>query len=143
MKFNGYNMAWKDLEKVHTIGALAGAFMLVRREAGEQAGWWDEDYFFYGEDLDFCYMLQQKGWKIFYVPSTKILHYKGVSGGIKGVSKEITTASKETKRKVTIERFKAMKIFYKKHYNDVYNPLLTWVINRGIDIKLWVALHKS
>lgn len=142
MTFNGYNYAWKDLDKIHTIDALVGAFMLIRREAGEQVKWWDEDYFFYGEDLDFCYMLKEKGWKIYYVPTTTTLHYKGVSGGIKEQSKEITTATIETKKKVTYARFNAMKIFYKKHYETVYPRWLTWVVMKGIDYKLAKTLQK-
>lgn len=142
MTFNGYNMAWKDLDKVHSIDALAGAFMIVRREAGEKVQWWDEDYFFYGEDLDFCFMLKKHGWKVYYVPTTKILHYKGVSGGIKGVSKEVTTASKETRRRATLARFNAMKIFYTKHYRQIYPGIVTWVVMHAIAIKLWFTLRK-
>jgi GT2 family glycosyltransferase len=133
--FTGYNLGWMNLEKAHEIDALAGAFMLVRREAGEQAGWWDEDYFFYGEDIDFCYMLKEKGWKIYYVPKVFITHYKGVSGGIKAVSKGITTASKETKKRVTFWRFKAMKIFYRKHYENKYPRIITWLTYMGIFLK--------
>lgn len=142
MKFNGYNLAWQDLDKVHVIDALAGAFMIVRKEAGEQVSWWDEDYFFYGEDLDFCYMLKQKGWKVYYVPQAVTLHYKGVSGGIKEVSKNRTTASKETKKRATTERFKAMRIFYKKHYQDTYPVFITWVVMIGIDTKMWLTQRK-
>src|SRR5579872_4842733 len=76
--FSGYTMSYASLKKTHEIDALAGAFMMTRREAGEQVGWWDEDYFFNGEDIDFCYELKQKGWKIYYVPEVKILHYGGV-----------------------------------------------------------------
>ncbi|MDO8657811.1 MAG: glycosyltransferase family 2 protein, partial [Candidatus Levybacteria bacterium] len=107
---SGYNLGWMNFEKIHEIDALAGAFMLVRRSAGEEARWWDEDYFFYGEDIDFCFMLKQKGWKIYYVPTVFITHYKGVSGGIKAVSKEITTASEETKKIASHWRFEAMRI---------------------------------
>ena len=84
--FNGYNMGWIDLNKTHEIDALAGAFMMVRRVAGEDVGWWDEDYFFYGEDLDFCYMLKKKRWKVYFVAEVSAFHYKGVSGGIKKIS---------------------------------------------------------
>lgn len=124
--FGGYNLGFMDFSMTHEIDALAGAFMLVRRKAGEDANWWDEDYFFYGEDLDFCYMLKQKGWKIFYVPQVNILHYKGISGGIKKHSKEISTADETTKIKATSERFRAMKLFYKKHYEKKY----PWFVNR-------------
>ena len=132
--FGGYNLSYLDLSKTHEIDALAGAFMMVRREVGNKVGWWDEDYFFYGEDLDFCYMLKQNGWKVYYVPEVSILHYKGVSGGIKKISKEVTTANKETRKKAQTERFKAMRIFYKKHYENKY----PWIVTRLVYLGIWV-----
>lgn len=132
--FGGYNLSYLDLSKTHEIDALAGAFMMVRKEAGEKVNWWDEDYFFYGEDLDFCFMLKQNGWKVYYVPEFSILHYKGVSGGIKKISKEVTTANKETRKKAQTERFKAMRIFYKKHYENKY----PWIVTRLVYLGIWV-----
>jgi len=133
--FGGYNLGFTDLTKTHEIDALAGAFMLVRRKAGEEAGWWDEDYFFYGEDLDFCYMLREKGWKIYYVPEFSALHYKGVSHGLKKISKDITTASEETRTKSQRERFRAMRLLYKKHYEQKYPKFLTSLVYFGIFLK--------
>lgn len=133
--FAGYNLGWKDFSTIHEIDACAGAFMMVKKEAGEQVGWWDEDYFWYGEDLDFCYNLKEKGWKIFYVPEVSILHYKGVSGGIKNVSKHLTTASEETKRRATKARFEAMRIFYNKHYKNKYPRLVNSLVYRGISLR--------
>lgn len=140
--FSGYSLGWKDLSIVHEIDACAGAFMMVRREAGEQAGWWDEDFFWYGEDLDFCYRLKEKGWKIYYVPTVSILHYKGVSGGIKDHSRHLTTASMETKKLATQARFSAMRTFYKKHYLDKYPQVITWLVMRAVDIKLKLSAAK-
>jgi len=137
--FGGYNLKHLDLSTMHEIEALAGAFMIVRREAGKEVGWWDEDYFFYGEDLDFCYMLKQKGWKIYYVPKFSVLHYKGVSGGLKKVSKHITTADAETKKRVTKARFDAMRIFYKKHYEQKYPWLITRLVYLGIYLKQFIS----
>lgn len=141
--FNGYNMAWKDLDKIHTVDAIVGAFMLVRREAGEQIGWWDEDYFFYGEDLEFCYQLKEKGWKIYFVPEVKAMHYKGVTSGIKKSSAHVTTANPETKRRATQARFNAMKIFYKKHYEKKYPTIVTKLVFAGINVKLLATLKKN
>lgn len=133
--FSGYSLGWKNLSSSHEIDVLAGAFMLVRREAGEGVKWWDEDYFFYGEDIDFCYMLKQKGWKIYYVPDVLITHFKGVSGGIKSVSKEITTANEATKKRATKWRFEAMRIFYKKHYQKKYSQIINLLVNAGIALR--------
>lgn len=132
--FNGYNLGWKNIDKIHEIDALAGAFMMVRREAGEQVDWWDEDYFWYGEDLDFCYRLKKKGWKIFYNPNVSILHYKGVSGGLKKESKELTTASSVTKAMAAKARFEAMRIFYKKHYKNIYPWYVNLLVQNGINL---------
>lgn len=131
--FAGYTRGWESLKKIHTVPSIVGAFMLVRREAGEQIGWWDEDYFFYGEDIDFCYSLGEKGWKIYYNPTVSILHYGGVSSGIKKQSQGITTANVERKRLVQQYRFEAMRIFYKKHYIKKYPKIVTWAVMKGID----------
>ena len=139
--FSGYSLGFMDFSNIHEIDACAGAFMIVRKKAGEQIRWWDEDYFFYGEDLEFCFRLKEKGWKIYFVPSASALHYKGISGGIKRVSKKITTASIETKRRSTNWRFNAMKIFYRKHYQDKYPFLLTWFVILGINLKHWISLR--
>lgn len=133
--FGGYNLGFEDLSKTHEIDVLAGAFMFVRRKAGEDVGWWDEDYFFYGEDIDFCFMLKEKGWKIHYVPQVSILHYKGVSGGIKKHSKHLTTADEETRIKSQKERFRAMRLFYKKHYEKKYPWIVTRLVYLGISLK--------
>ncbi len=138
--FSGYYQGWKDLDSDHEVDVLVGAFMFVRRKAGEQIGWWDEDYFFYGEDVDFCYLLSEKGWKIYYLPSFSILHYKGVSSGLKKVSKEITTADRETKKMVVRHRYNAMKLFYDKHYKRKYPLILTSIVKFGINVKLFINL---
>ncbi len=139
--FNGYHLGWKDLDKVHSIDSAAGAFMIVEREAGEKISWWDEDFFWYGDDLDFCYRLREKGWKVYFVPDCSILHYKGVSGGIKDSSQHLTTANKETKIRATKARFEAMEIFYKKHYIKNYNTIVTWFIFKIIHLKLFLSLR--
>lgn len=136
--FAGYTRGWEDLTKIHTVPAVVGAFLFVRRDVGEKIGWWDEDYFFYGEDIQFCYDIWKAGYKIYYVPDVKILHYGGVSSGIKKQSQNMTTANSETKRKVQNWRFDAMRIFFKKNYAKSYPWLVNWLVDRGISY-----LHKK
>jgi GT2 family glycosyltransferase len=61
------------------VKALVGACLLVRREVIEQVGGFDEDYFMYVEEVDWCYRIGQAGWQIYYVPSATIYHYGGQS----------------------------------------------------------------
>jgi GT2 family glycosyltransferase len=138
--FTGYSLGWQDLSVTHHIDALAGCFMLVRRAAGDVAGWWDEDYFFYGEDLDFCFTLRQLGWKIAFVPGVSILHFKGMSSGIKKVSRDLSRADRSTRASSMQARFDAMRIFYDKHYRNVYPAPLRWLVLTGIRAKQQFAL---
>lgn len=147
--FAGYSMGYLDLLTTHEIDSCSGAFMIVRREAGEEVarlparqGWWDEDFFWYGDDLDFCYRLKEKGWKVFFVPTVKILHYKGVSGGIKDISKHLTVATRETVIRATNARFDAMKIFYRKHYSKAYPGFVESLVMLAIDLKWWLTLRR-
>jgi len=137
--FSRYHRGWERLDTSHEIDACEGAFMMVRREAAEAVrvpscgqGWWDEDFFFYGEDLDFCYRLKQAGWKVFYHPEVKIIHYAGAASGIKDSSKDVATATWESKARVLKASTAAMRIFYQKHYRQKYPRPLTWTVLLGI-----------
>ncbi len=140
--FAGYTQGWKDLNTTHKIDALEGAFMMVRREVGEKVGWWDDDYFFYGEDLQFCYDIQKLGYNIYYVGEVQIMHIGGASSGIKAASQNVTTANVEGKRRAQGWRFDAMRIFYKKNYHDKYPALVQWGIFKGIDLMQKRALSR-
>ena len=133
--FGGYNLTYFDITKTHEIESLAGSFMMVPFRIGEKLGWWDEDYFFYGEDIDFCYRIKKEGHKIYFVPEFRALHMKGISSGIKKVSKDVTRASIETRKFATNHRFKAMEIFYNKHYKNKYPRFLTAMVFFGISLK--------
>ena len=130
--FAGYLQGWKNLNTIHEVDAISGAFLLVRYDVGKKIGWWDDEYFFYGEDLQFCYNIRKLGYKIYYVPDVSILHYGGVSSGIKKQSHHITTADMEHRKKMQGHRFDAMRIFYKKNYSGKYPQLLNWLVHRGI-----------
>lgn len=138
----GYSMSYADFTIPHEIDSCSGAFMMVRKQAGEQIGWWDEDFFWYGDDLDFCYRLKEKDWKVLFLPVVKILHYKGASGGIKAISKHLTSATRDTKISATNARFKAMRLFYSKHYKNKYPKAITEIVALGINIKRFFALRR-
>lgn len=140
--FAGYNMTYLNLSKTHEIDSLAGSFMMIPRKVGDRLNWWDEDYFFYGEDIDFCYRIKKLGYKIYFVPAYKAMHLKGVSSGIKKISKDKTTATVDTKLWATNQRFKAMEIFYTKHYMEKYPSILTKIVLWGIALKQKKAVHE-
>ena len=132
--FTGYTLTHLSLEKTHEIDSGCGAFLVIRRQAGEEVRWLDEDYFWYGEDLDFCYRLKEKGWQIMFVPSVKIVHYKGAASGIIRHSQKVATATKETKIKSTKASTEVMRVFFQKHYQKKYPKPVYWLVMKGIDL---------
>ncbi len=132
--FAGYTQSFKNMNSIHEVDAISGAFLFVRNDVGQKIGWWDEEYFFYGEDIQFCYNIKKLGYKIYYIPDVSILHYGGVSSGIKKQSHHITTADKEHKKVMQGHRFEAMRIFYKKNYDKRYPKALSWLVRQGIDL---------
>lgn len=132
--FNQYTKNYLGYTKEHDIDAVGGMFMLMRRSVGEQVGWWDEDYPLYGEDIDFCYRIHEAGYRNLYWPTVTVLHYKGVTTGMSKQSSTVSTAKKDTIRRVKGWSIQAMEIFYKKHYVRKYPFFINWLVFLGIKV---------
>jgi GT2 family glycosyltransferase len=131
---NGYFLGYKDFSKPHEIDVCISHFMLVQREAYEKTGLWDETYFMYGEDLDFCYRMQEAGYKIMYIPTVEVLHFKGAGVGRKTTA-DLNNKSRRDKKhlaKVRTATIAAMKLFYKKHMEKKYPAPVNWLVYFGI-----------
>ena len=138
--FNGYHLGYQNMDTIHEIDSCSGAFMMVRSRIGESIGWFDEDFFWYGDDLDFCYRIKEKNWNVVYIPDATIIHYKGVASGIKKHSRHLSQATIVTKRLATEARFDVMKLFYRKHYRNVYPSFLMKIIFITVDVMKMITL---
>ena len=83
-------------DKTHEVDAIQGAFFLTRKSILDEIGWFDEDYFLDGEDIDLSWRIKNAGWKIIYYPKVSILHLKGAS---KGKNKKIKKVKMKDKLK--------------------------------------------
>ncbi len=137
-----YHLSKRDLKNVHEVDAVAGAFLLTRKSVLEKSGYFDEEYFMYAEDIDLCFRIKEKGYRIMYLPYLKVLHFKGVSTGLKKHSQEITTANFETRRRSLDAFYSTMKTFYRKHYAENNLFLINWIIYTGINAKWLLAKRK-
>lgn len=117
-----YHLTHLDPEQTAEIEVLSGSCMMVRKAAMDQVGLLDEDYFMYGEDIDWCYRFHQAGWKIYYLPTTAIIHFRGESG-------------RGTPLKILYRKSRAMSIFVNKHMARRYRFFPLWLLQVGI------ALH--
>ena len=66
-------------EQVRPVDWVSGACFLVRRDAFEGVGGFDESYFMYAEDVDLCWRLGREGWRVLYVPTAEVTHLQGRS----------------------------------------------------------------
>jgi GT2 family glycosyltransferase len=78
---NGFYGGGFDHATPQAVEVVMGACMLVRREAVEQVGGLDEDYFLFSEETDWCYRLRGAGWQIFFFPGAECVHVGGASHG--------------------------------------------------------------
>lgn len=131
--FSGYTLSYLPFDTIHEIDACSGTFLLTRKTLLDKIGWFDKDYYAYGEDIEMCYQVKKLGYKVMFNPTVKILHYWGASSGLKSTSKEVTKASGETQTQWNAARYEAMKIFYDKHYQGKPAKLFRLFIFLAID----------
>lgn len=125
-RFGRYNLTYLDERQTAEVDSVVGACMLVRTQALAQAGLLDETFFMYGEDLDLALRVKENGWKVYYYPGVEILHYK--------------RESSRQSRKAQVEFYRAMRIFYFKHYRATTPTWLHWLVLTGIALKGGLAL---
>ncbi len=126
-RFAHYYMGHLPESETNEVEILAGAFMLLRRKALDEVGLLDETFFMYGEDIDMSYRITLGGFKNYYFPETRIIHYKGES-------------TKKTSVNYVFVFYKAMKIFAKKHFGGKKASLFSFLINIAIYVKAFLAL---
>ncbi|MDX1414499.1 MAG: glycosyltransferase family 2 protein [Candidatus Promineifilaceae bacterium] len=141
-RFNGYFQSYADFSEIHAVDVIAGSFMMMPRHVFDVLGGWDETYFFYGEDIDFCYRIHEAGYSIIYYPYVKVLHYKGASSGLRKESAEIARPPKETRIKLAEESVRAMQVFYRKFYSDRYPRVVTGLVLAGIQLRGWLRIAR-
>jgi GT2 family glycosyltransferase len=122
-----YNLTYLDPDSLNQVDAVSGAFLMIRKEVVNEIGLLDERFFMYGEELDWCLRAKKAGWSIMYYPDANIVHYKG-------------ECSRFNHRKATIEFYRSMYLFHKKHFAENYNPFINVIIYAGIFLKALSSL---
>lgn len=100
--FGREQMTWWDRDDVCEVDVVTGCFMLVKREAIEQVGLMDEQFFIYAEETDWCYRFKKAGWRILYIPYAEIIHIGAAS-------------SNQMKPEMVLQLRASILLFFKKH----------------------------
>lgn len=124
---NYYYMGHLNSNENQVVDVLTGAFMMMKKVNYQSVGGLDEEFFMYGEDIDLCYQLSQKGFKNYYLASTSIIHFKGES-------------TKKSSLKYIRTFYSAMSIYAKKHYSSPWQSVLSVLIQLAIYTRAWMAV---
>ncbi|MBL7036650.1 glycosyltransferase family 2 protein [Candidatus Microgenomates bacterium] len=116
----------------HEVDAIQGAFFLSYKKLLDKVGWFDEDYFFDGEDVDLCYQINKAGYKLVYYPDVFILHLKGVTKGkVKKWRHKLTDAQR---KRIRLAGVASMELFYRKNLWKKYPLLFNYFVILGINL---------
>jgi len=125
--FGRYHVGYLDKNKTHEIEILSGAFMLLRKKVLDEIGLLDETFFMYGEDIDLSFRITKAGYKNYYYPETKIIHYKGES-------------TKKSSVNYVFIFYRAMIIFAEKHFSQKNAKTFSTLINLAIYLRAALAI---
>jgi GT2 family glycosyltransferase len=126
-KFGKYHLGHLPQNETNEIEILSGAFMLMRKTVLDKVGLLDEDFFMYGEDIDLSYRIILGGYKNYYFPETRIIHYKGES-------------TKKSSVNYVFVFYNAMVIFAKKHFSEKNAKTFSFLINLAIYLRASMAI---
>ena len=119
-KYCGYRLLHLDPDEIHSIDSVSGAFLMTPKAVFEEVRGFDEKFFMYGEDLDYCFRIKKTGRQVIYYPKASILHMKGQSG------------PHHKKNMILYHFYNAMRQFYRKHYQNKYGIGMNLMVNTAI-----------
>ena len=105
-----YKMLDWDRRSERLVDWVSGSSMLLRRQALNEVGLFDEAYFMYAEDMDLCTRLREAGWEAWFSPELEIEHVGG-------------TATAGSKR-MTLEHSKSIYTYFVKHRSNGWRAAL-------------------
>jgi GT2 family glycosyltransferase len=113
---NQYTQAHASPFEEGEVGAVSGSFLMSRRDALDLVSGFDEEFFLYGEDMDLCLRIDQKGFRVVYYPEARALHHH-------------RTSTRKSPFRSTYHFYRSMGLFYRKHYGKgtgrIISPLVS------------------
>jgi N-acetylglucosaminyl-diphospho-decaprenol L-rhamnosyltransferase len=141
--FNAFYGAGFDHESVREAEFLGGACLLVRREAFEQVGGFDEDFFMMSEEVDWCYRFRQAGWKVLFYPGAEVVHVLTssanpamfrhlVRGHLRFLAKHRGAREAERARRLMIVALRLRALVFRGERGRAYREAARWLRSGGV-----------
>lgn len=130
-RFGGYRLSYLSNEETCEVDSVSGAFMMIPQAVLARTKGFDESIFMYGEDIDLCYRIKQKGFKVVYYAEPVMIHLKGQSG-------------LNTKNITVIRHFHdGLRVFYDKYYMQQHSKLVTMLMHGAINLHYGLSLIRA
>lgn len=126
--FGGYLLNYLDENATSEVDGVSGSCMLIRRQLFDQIGMFDEQYFAYQEDADYCFRANAAGWKVVYLATAQIVHFGGQGG------------SRVQPYRSIFEWHRSYYLYYRKNLARDYFFLFNWFYYMLMGVKLVFAL---
>lgn len=126
--FGGYLLNYLDEDTTQEVDGVSGSCMMIRHSVIEQVGYFDERFFAYQEDADYCFQAQNAGWKIVYLPRSQIVHFGGQGG------------SRVQPFRSIYEWHRSYYLYYRKNLSKDYFILFNWFYYLAMGLKLVISL---
>jgi N-acetylglucosaminyl-diphospho-decaprenol L-rhamnosyltransferase len=128
-------------DEVREIDFAKAAAFLLRRAAFEEVGPFDEDFFLFSEETDWCYRLRQAGWKSFFCPDAEVVHVGGASwraesatlfreqvrGHLRFLAKHRGQRTADRARRVLLAGLRLRSLVFRGERGDVYRSTADWL----------------
>jgi len=132
--FGRFDRTWDDSDRATSVAWVPGAFALMRREALDRVGPFDERFFLYYEEVDLCRRFHAQGWKIMYWPDVVIRHWGGES------SKTVENQDFSTSgSQLTLWRMRSELLYYRKHHGALTTRAVALLESCWHRLRAWRA----
>ncbi len=115
ISFGQYSQISWDRRMPRKCDVIQGTSLMIKKAAWESLGGFDENFFMYSEEVDFCYRLSKAGFGCYWVPTSEVIHYGGQS-------------TNQYAREMFLQLYRAKTQFFKKHHGEVVAVLYKFIL---------------
>jgi len=118
-----YRMGYWEHNCVREVDQPMGSVLMLRTATVNQVGLMDEQFYMYYEEVDWCYRIKKRGWKIYFTPHAGVVHHAGQS-------------TSQALGNMLIERYRSMHKFFRKHFGLIPEALLKCMNFFGLILRI-------
>ncbi|MFQ5797956.1 MAG: glycosyltransferase family 2 protein [Bacteroidota bacterium] len=122
--FGKYYMSFFNHGSIREVDVVKGAYMMIRKEVFDRVGLFDESYFMYAEEMDFCYRAKKSGHKVFFYPGSQVIHLGG--------------GSIADPQSYTRQLYDSQILFFRKHFTGIRRNAVILIKQAGIALRIVV-----